>query len=81
MSVSSGPAASSASTSAAVASVRAQLQQLSAGGSVGVAHKDLADKYRAVMDVILSYSEHDLVEGLKAFIEAIVNENVSVCVL
>ena len=56
---------------------RAQLAQLaSSGGS----HRDLAEKYRSVLDGILQLGEDDLVDSLKAFIEAIVNENVSLVI-
>jgi COP9 signalosome complex subunit 4 len=56
---------------------RAQLAQLaSSGGS----HRDLAEKYRGVLDGILQLGEDDLVDSLKAFIEAIVNENVSLVI-
>ena len=43
-------------------------------------HRDLAEKYRAILDSILTFGEDELVEGLKAFIEAIVNENVSLVI-
>lgn len=43
-------------------------------------HKDLADKFREILDYILKLGEDELVEGLKAFIEAIVNENVSLVI-
>ena len=67
------------SGSPAVASFRAQLGQLSAGG---VAHRDLGERYRAVLENILcgQLGENDLVDGLKVFIEAIVNENVSLVI-
>ena len=60
-----------------VASFRAQLSQLSSGG---VAHRDLGDRYRSVLESILLLGEDELVEGLKVFIEAIVNENVSLVI-
>ncbi len=60
------------------AQIKAQLAQMSttAGGS----HRDLADKYRAILDSILQLGEDELVDGLKAFIEAIVHENVSLVI-
>ena len=60
------------------ANYKAQLAQMftSAGGS----HRDLAEKYKAVLDSILQLGEDELVDGLKAFIEAIVNENVSLVI-
>ena len=57
-----------------MAQFRQQLNNLtSSAGS----HRDLCDKYRAILDNILTHGEDELVEGLKVFIEAIVNENVS----
>ena len=35
---------------------------------------------KQVLDSILTFGEDELVEGLKAFIEAIVNENVSLVI-
>ena len=56
---------------------RVHLSQLaSSGGS----HRDLAEKYRSVLESILPLGEDELVDGLKAFIEAIVNENVSLVI-
>ena len=43
-------------------------------------HRDLSEKYRAILDNILTHGEDELVEGLKTFIEAIVNENVSLVI-
>ncbi|XP_043476723.1 COP9 signalosome complex subunit 4 [Leptopilina heterotoma] len=60
-----------------VASVRQQLANLAhSGGS----HKDQADKYRAILDAIILSSGEELAETLKVFIEAIVNENVSLVI-
>lgn len=79
------------------AAIRAELSALLASG---VAHRDLGDRYRTVLESIMSghLTESDLVEGLKvtnvvhsnltctkpnffqAFIEAIVNENVSLVI-
>lgn len=59
------------------AAFRTQLQQLSTSGG---GHRDLSEKYRMVLTTILTLGEDDLVEGLKAFIEAIVNENVSLVI-
>merc|ERR1711994_554241 len=60
------------------ANYKAQLAQMftSAGGS----HRDLAEKYKAVLDSILQLGEDELVDGLKGFIDAIVNENVSLVI-
>ncbi|CAH1258081.1 COPS4 [Branchiostoma lanceolatum] len=60
-----------------MADVRAQLQALAqAGGS----HKDLADKYRHMLDSILKASGKELSDGLKSFVEALVDENVSLVI-
>ncbi|XP_043276544.1 COP9 signalosome complex subunit 4 [Venturia canescens] len=61
-----------------VAVVRQQLTNLAhSGGS----HKDQADKYRAFLEAtLLSSSGDELVDTLKLFIEAIVNENVSLVI-
>ena len=56
---------------------RALLSQLSTSGG---SHRDLAEKYRSVLESILPLGEDELVDGLKAFIEAIVNENVSLVI-
>jgi len=60
-----------------MAQFRQQLNNLtSSGGS----HRDLGEKYRAILDSILTHGEDELVEGLKTFIEAIINENVSLVI-
>ncbi|KAF2899456.1 hypothetical protein ILUMI_06717 [Ignelater luminosus] len=57
--------------------VRQQLANIiNSGGS----HKDQAEKYRAMLETILTDSGNDLVECLQIFIEAIVNENVSLVI-
>jgi len=55
-------------------------QQLANLTNSGGSHRDLADKYRAILENVLTFGEDELVEGLKAFIEAIVNENVSLVI-
>ena len=60
------------------ANYRAQLAQMST--SAQGSHRDLADKYKVVLDSILQLGEDELVDGLKTFIEAIVNENVSLVI-
>ncbi len=57
------------------AQFRAQLGQLaSSGGS----HRDLGDKYRAVLEGILLLGEDDLVDSLKVCIVFFLNYNWSV---
>ncbi|KAL1396798.1 hypothetical protein pipiens_010255 [Culex pipiens pipiens] len=58
-------------------SLRNQLAQLT--NSSGI-HKEQADKYRALLEQILLNTETELVETLKIFIEAIVNEHVSLVI-
>jgi len=60
---------------------RAQLAQLAstANPSAGF-HGDLLVKYRMVLTNIMALAEDDLVDGLKGFIDAIVNENVSLVI-
>ncbi|KAH7975938.1 hypothetical protein HPB52_006815 [Rhipicephalus sanguineus] len=61
----------------ATAAFRQQLTSLAvAGGSP----KDQAERYRAVLEAILKSAGQELVEGLKVFVEAIVNENVSLVI-
>ncbi|XP_011302349.1 COP9 signalosome complex subunit 4 [Fopius arisanus] len=55
-------------------------QQLTCLTHSGGSHKEQADKYRAILDEILSSSGDELVDTLKIFIEAIVNENVSLVI-
>jgi len=55
-------------------------QQLANLTNSGGSHRDLAEKYRSILENILTFGEDELVEGLKAFIEAIVNENVSLVI-
>ncbi|XP_015511024.1 COP9 signalosome complex subunit 4 [Neodiprion pinetum] len=60
-----------------MASVRQQLSTLShAGGS----HKDQAERYRTLLDFLVKSAGEELVDMLKLFIEAIVNENVSLVI-
>jgi len=58
--------------------IKTQLTQIST--SAGGTHRDLAEKYKVVLEAILKLGEDELVDGLKAFIEAIVNENVSLVI-
>ncbi|KAJ8715189.1 hypothetical protein PYW08_005170 [Mythimna loreyi] len=59
-----------------VQSVRQYLSELRNSGGL---HKDQAEKYRNVLMEILK-SETEMAECLKAFVEAIVNENVSLVI-
>ncbi|OXU21341.1 hypothetical protein TSAR_002333 [Trichomalopsis sarcophagae] len=58
----------------------AMRQQLANLAHSGGSHKDQAEKYRSFLDAILASSGDELAETLKVFIEAIVNENVSLVI-
>uniref|UniRef100_A0A8C5BIR4 COP9 signalosome complex subunit 4 n=1 Tax=Gadus morhua TaxID=8049 RepID=A0A8C5BIR4_GADMO len=57
--------------------VRQELAQLM--NSTG-SHKDLAAKYRQILEKAIQYTDADQLEFLKAFVEAMVNENVSLVI-
>lgn len=60
---------------------RAQLAQFaSAANPSAGSHRALSEQYRMVLTNILALGEDDLVDGLKGFIDAIVNENVSLVI-
>uniref|UniRef100_A0A671NY58 COP9 signalosome complex subunit 4 n=1 Tax=Sinocyclocheilus anshuiensis TaxID=1608454 RepID=A0A671NY58_9TELE len=57
--------------------VRQELAQLmNCSGS----HKDLAGKYRQILEKALQFTDAEQLEALKAFVEAMVNENVSLVI-
>uniref|UniRef100_A0A8B9LFG4 COP9 signalosome complex subunit 4 n=1 Tax=Astyanax mexicanus TaxID=7994 RepID=A0A8B9LFG4_ASTMX len=57
--------------------VRQELAQLmNSSGS----HKDLAGKYRQILDKAIQFTDAEQLEALKAFVEAMVNENVSLVI-
>ncbi|KAK1174383.1 COP9 signalosome complex subunit 4-like [Acipenser oxyrinchus oxyrinchus] len=59
------------------AAVRQELAQLmNSSGS----HKDLAGKYRQILEKAVQFSGAEQLEALKAFVEAMVNENVSLVI-
>ena len=61
-----------------VDNVEAQFQQqLNNMTSSGMHLRDQCEKYKSNLDNILTHGKDELVEGLKCFIEAIVNEKVS----
>uniref|UniRef100_A0A8D0CR49 COP9 signalosome complex subunit 4 n=1 Tax=Sander lucioperca TaxID=283035 RepID=A0A8D0CR49_SANLU len=57
--------------------VRQELAQLM--NSTG-SHKDLAAKYRQILEKAIQFTDADQLESLKAFVEAMVNENVSLVI-
>ncbi|KAG9353616.1 hypothetical protein JZ751_011737 [Albula glossodonta] len=57
--------------------VRQELAQLmNSSGS----HKDLAGKYRQILEKAIQFTDAEQLEALKAFVEAMVNENVSLVI-
>ncbi|KAG5262199.1 hypothetical protein AALO_G00293310 [Alosa alosa] len=57
--------------------VRQELAQLmNSSGS----HKDLAGKYRQILEKAIQFTDAEQLESLKAFVEAMVNENVSLVI-
>uniref|UniRef100_A0AAR2ITX2 COP9 signalosome complex subunit 4 n=1 Tax=Pygocentrus nattereri TaxID=42514 RepID=A0AAR2ITX2_PYGNA len=59
------------------AGVRQELAQLmNSSGS----HKDLAGKYRQILEKAIQFTDAEQLEALKAFVEAMVNENVSLVI-
>ncbi|CAH1795447.1 unnamed protein product [Owenia fusiformis] len=57
--------------------VRSQLAGLSSSGG---SHKDLTEKYRVILENVLKLPPGEIVDAVKIFIEAIVNENVSLVI-
>ncbi|KAK6627823.1 COP9 signalosome complex subunit 4 [Polyplax serrata] len=55
-------------------------QQLHALGNTGGSHKDQVEKYRSILDVILTSASNEIIDSLRVFIDAIVNENVSLVI-
>ncbi|KAK6170615.1 hypothetical protein SNE40_018970 [Patella caerulea] len=62
------------------ASVKNQLAQLAGLSHSGGSHKDVTDKYKAILDTILKGSKEELIPCLQVFVEALVNENVSLVI-
>jgi COP9 signalosome complex subunit 4 len=60
-----------------ISDIRFKLSNIIASGG---SHKDQAEKYRTILENILTGTGSELKEGLQIFIEAIVNENVSLVI-
>lgn len=60
-----------------MATVRQQLSALASGSG---SHKDKTDKYRLILESCLKASGPEQVDGLKGFVEALVNESVSLVI-
>lgn len=61
-----------------MASIRQQLSALA--GSGNASQKERTEKYRAILKSITSSSGADLVDNLKAYVDAVANENVSLVI-
>ncbi|XP_033755568.1 COP9 signalosome complex subunit 4-like [Pecten maximus] len=61
-------------------SIRQQLSQLASLSHSGGSHKEVTEKYRGILETILKTGGSDLVPCLQAFVEALVNENVSLVI-
>ena len=55
-------------------------QQLNNIISSGGSHREVQEKYRSILDSILTHNKDELIEALKTFIEAIANENVNLVI-
>ncbi|XP_071107972.1 COP9 signalosome complex subunit 4-like [Haliotis cracherodii] len=62
------------------APVKQQLSQLANLSHAGGSHKDVTEKYKAILEVVLKTGGADLIPSLQAFVEALVNENVSLVI-
>ncbi|CAG7717112.1 unnamed protein product [Allacma fusca] len=63
-----------------VASIRQQLASVAGTGTTGGSHKDQADRYRSILESIASGPVTDTTESLKALVDQMVNENISLVV-
>ncbi|KAK3598358.1 hypothetical protein CHS0354_003379 [Potamilus streckersoni] len=61
-------------------SPKQQLAQLANLSHSGGSHKDITEKYKAILEDILKTRGPDFVQNLQAFVEALVNENVSLVI-
>lgn len=62
------------------ANIRQQLSQLASLSHGGGSHKDVTEKYKGILEDILKSQGANLVQGLQAFVEALVHENVSLVI-
>ncbi|KAL4141928.1 hypothetical protein QTP88_004474 [Uroleucon formosanum] len=60
-----------------IAQIRQHLSHLA---NAQTSHKDQVDKYRSLLNNVLSNTGDNIIEALKVFVEAIVNENVSLVI-
>ncbi|XP_041363453.1 COP9 signalosome complex subunit 4-like [Gigantopelta aegis] len=62
------------------ASVKQQLVQLANLSHSGGSHKDVTEKYKNILEGILTTGGAELIPSLQTFVEALVNENVSLVI-
>ncbi|KAL8607348.1 COP9 signalosome complex subunit 4 [Nucella lapillus] len=62
------------------ASVKQQLAQLANQSHSGGSHKDVSEKYKVILRSIIQTGGDERVSSLQAFVEALVNENVSLVI-
>ncbi|KAK7507736.1 hypothetical protein BaRGS_00000701 [Batillaria attramentaria] len=62
------------------ANIRQQLAQLANLSHSGGSHKDITEKYKTILQGVIQAGGDDLVPSLQAFVEALVNENVSLVI-
>ncbi|XP_061196237.1 COP9 signalosome complex subunit 4-like [Saccostrea echinata] len=60
--------------------VRQQLSQLASLSHSGGSHRDVTEKYKGILETILKIGGSEMVPSLQAFVEALVNENVSLVI-
>ncbi|XP_014783832.1 COP9 signalosome complex subunit 4 [Octopus bimaculoides] len=61
-------------------SVRQQLNQLASMSHSGTSHKDVTERYKAILESIIKIEGEDLIPSLHTFVDALVNENISLVI-
>ncbi|GAB1605634.1 COP9 signalosome complex subunit 4-like [Argonauta hians] len=62
------------------ASVRQQLNQLASLSHSGTSHKDVTERYKTILESIVKLEGDELVPSLHTFVDALVNENISLVI-
>ncbi|ESP04025.1 hypothetical protein LOTGIDRAFT_203414 [Lottia gigantea] len=62
------------------ASIRNQLSQLAGLSHSGGSHKDVTEKYKSILETIMKTGGTELIPSLQVFVEALINENVSLVI-
>ncbi|CAE1173141.1 COPS4 [Acanthosepion pharaonis] len=60
--------------------VRQQLNQLASMSHSGTSHKDVTERYKAILETTIKTQGDELIPSLHAFVEALVNENISLVI-